>query len=239
MQSRARPAALATAAAIGGLGLWAAIGTGEGASAAAVTLRVVGLATLLALGAGLPAAFLLARWQSPLRPFVEALLLTPLVLPPTVTGFALAALLGEDGPLGFLGLVLTWQGAAVAGAVVAFPLFLRAARPALSAIDGRYAALARTLGAGSAATLFRVTLPLAAPGLLTGTALAVGRALGEFGATLMVAGSIPGATRTLPLAVYAAFKAEDDGQALGLSLILVAVAVVLVGAAALLERRGP
>jgi len=235
MGSRPLLAAAAAALALLALATWAAFGEGEGPAAAAVTLRVVGLASLLSIGAGLPVALLLARWRSPLRPFVEALLLAPLVLPPTVTGFALAMLLGRRGPLGGLGLVFTWHAAALAAAVVAFPLFLRAARPALSAVDERYARLARTLGAGPARVLLRVTLPLAAPGLLAGAALAVGRALGEFGATLMVAGSIPGATRTLPLAVYAAFSAGDDATAFSLSLVLVALAVVLVGAAALLE----
>jgi molybdate transport system permease protein len=233
--SRPFAAAAAAAAALVALAAWALVGEGEGPRAAAVTLRVVGLASLLAIGLGLPAALLLARWKSRLRPFVEGLLLAPLVLPPTVSGFALAMLLGRRGPLGGLDLVFTWQAAALAAAVVAFPLFLRAARPALSAVDERYGALARSLGSSPGSVLIRVKLPLAAPGLLAGAALAVGRALGEFGATLMVAGSIPGATRTLPLAVYSAFAAGDDAAAFSLSLVLVAVAVVLVGAAAVLE----
>ncbi len=239
MTRRSLVALAAAATAVLVLALWAAAGEGEGPQAAGVTLRVVGLASLLSVGAGLPAALLLARWESRARPFVEALLLAPLVLPPTVTGFALAHLLAEPGPLGSLNLVFTWPAAAIASAVVAFPLFLRAARPALSAVDDRYAHLARTLGASRLRVLLRVTLPLAAPGLLAGAALAVGRALGEFGATLMVAGSIPGETRTLPLAVYASFVQGDDATALRLSLVLITLAVLLVGAAALLERGRP
>jgi molybdate transport system permease protein len=220
------------------MAVYGAAFSGPLANAAAVSARVVALSVALAIGLGLPLAVALARWKSRARTVVEALLLAPLVLPPTVTGYALALHLGRRGPQGASAITFTWPAAAVAAAVVAYPLFLRAARPAFAAVDPRYPALARTLGAGRVETFWRVTFPLAAPGVAAGAALCVGRALGEFGATLMVAGSIPGSTRTLPLALYAAFAAGDDPLSAGIALLLVALAVLILAGAALAEAEG-
>jgi molybdate transport system permease protein len=158
-------------------------------------------------------------------------LLSPLVLPPVVTGWLLLQLLGAQGLLGGLRLVFTPAAAVIAGAVVGFPLFLILARQAFESVDVRYARIAQTLGLGEAAAFFRVTLPMALPGIAAGAILAFARALGEFGATAMVAGDMPGQTRTLALAVYAlAERPGGSDAALGLvaiSLVLAFIALVI------------
>lgn len=159
---------------------------------------------------GLPLAYPLARLRFPGRSLLEGLSLLPLVLPPTVLGYALLVGLGQRGELGQwlkrIGhpLVFTWQGAVVAACVASLPLFVTQARIALAAVDPDVVGAARVDGAGFGQILRFVLLPLARPGLVAGTTLAFARALGDFGATLMVAGDTPGVTRTMPLAVYAA-----------------------------------
>ena len=154
-----------------------------------------------------------------MREVVDAILTLPLVLPPTVLGYYLLVLLGRRGVfgewLGRLGieLVFTWQGAVIASTLVAFPLVQKAARAAFEAVDPQLESAARVLGLGEMAVFFRVSLPLAARGITAGALLAFARALGEFGATLMIAGNLPGRTQTLSVAIYAAVQAGDDATA--------------------------
>ncbi|KWA37471.1 molybdenum ABC transporter permease [Burkholderia multivorans] len=184
-----------------------------------LSLKVAGWATALDVVLGVAAAFALARWRSPLRDVVDSLLTLPLVLPPTVLGYYLLVLLGRRGVFGAwldrlgIQLVFTWHGAVIASMVVAFPLILKSARAAFEGVDPHLERAARTLGLGEAAVFFRVTLPLAARGILAGALLAFARALGEFGATLMIAGNLPGRTQTLSVAIYAAVQAGDDSTA--------------------------
>jgi molybdate transport system permease protein len=209
-----------------------------------LTLKVALLATLLAGVFGVATAKLLGRRSSIARDVAESLLTLPLVLPPTVLGYYLLVALGRQGVVGAwllehfgISLIFTWQGAAIAAAVAAFPLILRAARAAFADVDAQLENAARTLGLGEAAVFCRVTLPLAWRGVLAGMLLALARAMGEFGATLMVAGSLPGRTQTLSLAIYDAVMAGDDARAQALVLISLATAVVLLLAAAQLLRR--
>ena len=204
--------------------------------ALALTLKVAGWATALNLVAGIGAGFALARWRFPGRELLDALLTLPMVMPPTVLGYYLLVLIGSLGPLGGwllqhfgIRLIFTWQGAVIAATVVSFPLVFKAARAAFENVEPQLEDAARTLGIGDAAVFFRVTLPLAWRGILAGLLLSFARALGEFGATLMVAGSIPGKTQTLSIAIYEAVQAGQDDVANHLVLItsLVCVAVLL------------
>lgn len=183
----------------------------------------------LPLGVGV--ALLLARGRFPGKLLLDVLVHAPLVLPPVVTGYALLVLFGRRGPLGELfeswfGIVFSfrWTGAALAAAVMGFPLMVRAVRLSIEAVDRRYEDAALTLGAGTIATFFRVTLPLAFPGVLAGAVLTFAKALGEFGATITFVSNIPGETRTLPTAIYT-FTQIPGGDA-GV-VRLAAVAVVL------------
>jgi len=210
-----------------------------------LTLKVALLATALATVFGVAIGKLLGRKRSLLRDTAESLLTLPLVLPPTVLGYYLLVLLGRRGTLGGwlqenfgISLIFTWQGAVIASAVAAFPLILRAARAAFAAVDPQVENAARTLGLGELKLFVRVTLPLAWRGVLAGALLALARAMGEFGATLMVAGSLPGRTQTLSLAIYDAVMAGDDARAQTLVLICLITSVVLLIAAAQLLRRG-
>ncbi len=162
----------------------------------------------------------------------------PLVLPPTVTGYLLILLLGRNGPVGKplyeatgFSVMFTWEAAAIAAAVVSFPLMLRPARAAIEAVDREYERVASTLGQTAIQTALKVTLPLAWRGILAGVVLAFSRALGEFGATLMLAGNIPGRTNTLTLEIYRAFQAGDDGRAHAAALLLTGLSLVVVFAA--------
>ena len=184
-----------------------------------LSLKVAGWATVLNAVLGVAAAYALARWRSPARDVVDAVLTLPLVLPPTVLGYYLLVLVGRRGVfgewLGKLGieLVFTWQGAVLASTIVAFPLVLKSARAAFEGVDHQLENAARVLGVPEAGIFFRVTLPLAARGIIAGVLLAFARALGEFGATLMVAGNLPGRTQTLSVAIYEAVQAGDDNTA--------------------------
>ncbi|MBN3802711.1 molybdate ABC transporter permease subunit [Paraburkholderia sp. Ac-20336] len=184
-----------------------------------LSLKVAGWATALNLVLGVAAGLGLSRWRSGARDVIDSLLMLPLVLPPTVLGYYLLVLLGRRGVIGAwldrfdIQLVFTWQGAVIASTVVAFPLVLKSARAAFEGVDPQLERAARTLGVSEAAIFFRVTLPLAARGILAGGLLAFARALGEFGATLMIAGNLPGRTQTLSVAVYSAVQAGDDSTA--------------------------
>lgn len=190
-----------------------------------LSLKVAAWATVFATLLGVAAAFGLTRWRSSWCDFVDSVLTLPLVLPPTVMGYYLLVLVGRRGWLGALlekwgiQLVFTWQGAVLAATVVAFPLVLKAARAAFNDVDPKFENAARVLGVGESALFFRVTLPLALRGIFAGVLLAFARALGEFGATLMIAGSIPGRTQTLSIAIYEAVQAGDDSLANTLVLV--------------------
>ena len=209
-----------------------------------LSLKVAGWATAIDVVLGVAVAFGLSRWRSSARELVDSLLTLPLVMPPTVLGYYLLVLLGRRGPIGAwldkfdIQLVFTWQGAAIASAVVAFPLVLKSARTAFETVDPQFERAARTLGISEAAVFFRVTLPLAARGILAGALLAFARALGEFGATLMIAGNLPGRTQTLSVAVYAAVQAGDDSTANILVIVTsVTCVVILLAAGRLLPQR--
>nr|WP_198980522.1 molybdate ABC transporter permease subunit [Herbaspirillum sp. ASV7] len=198
-----------------------------------LSLKVAGLATLLNLVLGVAAAYGLSRWRSPLRDFIDSILTLPLVLPPTVMGYYLLVLFGRRGTFGAwlesmgIQLVFTWQGAVLASTVVAFPLVLKAARAAFESVDHQLEDAARVLGVSEAGVFLRVSLPLATRGIMAGVLLAFARALGEFGATLMVAGNLPGRTQTLSVAIYEAVQAGDDGAATLLVVITSITCVVL------------
>ncbi|WP_417221938.1 molybdate ABC transporter permease subunit [Achromobacter spanius] len=198
-----------------------------------LSLKVAGWATLLATVAGTAAAYGLSRWRWPGRDVLDAILTLPLVLPPTVLGYYLLVLLGRRGIIGEtlakwdIELVFTWQGAVIAAAIVAFPLVFKSARAAFENVDVQLENAARVLGVSEAGVLFRVTLPLAARGIVAGVLLAFARALGEFGATLMIAGSLPGRTQTLSVAIYEAVQAGDDRTA-NLLVLVTSMTCVLV-----------
>lgn len=199
-----------------------------------LTLRVASLATLGAFVLGVLAAFALHRGRFPGRDILDAVCTLPLVLPPTVLGYYLIVLVGRRGLLGEwlyetfgINLMFTWQGAVLAAVVVAFPLVFKSARAALEGVPTATENAARTLGCSEWAVFLRVSLPLAARGILAGTMLAFARAMGEFGATLMIAGNLPGRTQTLSLAVYSAVQAGDDALAGRLVLIISVVCVAI------------
>jgi len=199
-----------------------------------LSLKVAGTATLIALVLGTAAGFALARGRFPGRDTLDALLLLPMVLPPTVLGYYLLVVVGRHGWLGAwlesrfdIRLVFTWQGAVIAAAIVGFPFVCKSARAAFEGVDVQLEQAARVLGLGRGAVFFRVTLPLAWRGILAGVLLAFARAFGEFGATLMVAGSIPGKTQTLSIAVYEAVQAGQDELANGLVLLTSATCIAV------------
>jgi len=199
-----------------------------------LSLRVAALATLCALLLGLALAWLVARTRLPGRGLLEALCMLPLVLPPTVLGYGVLLLMGRQGPIGAwlreqfdYSLIFHWHGAVLASTLVALPLVLKAASTALAQVDPELEAAARTLRQSRLGVFLRVTLPLAWPGILAGTLLAFARALGEFGASLMVAGSIPGQTQTAAMAIYDHVQAGQDEAALALSLAVSALSVVV------------
>lgn len=203
-------------------------------TALALSLKVAGWATAINLVLGVAVGYALARWRFPGRNLLDTLLTLPMVMPPTVLGYYLLVVIGRRGALGGwlheqfgINLIFTWQGAVIAASVVAFPLVFKPARAAFEAVDGQLQQAARVLGVSEAALFFRVTLPLAWRGVLAGALLAFARALGEFGATLMVAGNIPGKTQTLSIAVYEAVQAGQDETANVLVLITSAVCIAV------------
>ena len=199
------------------------------------TAWVSALSTLIIMPFGLGVAWLLARYHWPGKSLVETLISLPLVMPPVATGLILLKLLGRRGAVGgFLhehfdfDIVFTWRGVLVALGVMSFPLFVRSARVALEEINPRLEQIARTLGAGNFRVFCTITLPLASGGLVGGMLLAFARALGEFGATIMVAGNIPGKTSTLSLAIFQSVQLGHDSNAyrlLGVSVVLAFAAV--------------
>jgi molybdate transport system permease protein len=210
-----------------------------------LSLRVAFWSVLVSLPLAVAAAWLLARREFPGKLLFNGLIHLPLVLPPVVVGYLLLLAFGRNGVLGrplydWFGIQLpfTWQGAALAAAVMAFPLVVRAIRLSLEAIDPRLESAARTLGASPLGVFWSVTLPLAVPGILVGVLLGFARSLGEFGATIMFAANIPGETRTLPLALYSLAQTPDgEGPALRLALLSIVLALGALAVSEVMARR--
>lgn len=211
----------------------------------ALTLKVALWATVLNLVLGVGVGYALARWRFAGREWLDAIFTLPMVMPPTVLGYYLLVLIGTHGPFGAwllnnlgIRLVFTWQGAVLAAMVVSFPLVFKGARVAFETVDPQLEDAARTLGIHEVAVFFRVSLPLAWRGILAGVLLSFARALGEFGATLMVAGSIPGRTQTLSIAVYEAVQAgQDDVANFLVALTSITCIAVLLSAGRLVPGR--
>ena len=208
------------------------------------TAWVSALSTVIILPFGVGVALLLARQDWPGKSLVETLISLPLVMPPVATGLILLKALGRRGPLGaflhdtlHVDVVFTWLGVLVSLCVMSFPLLVRSARLAFEQVDPRLEQIARTLGAGDLRVFFTVTAPLAARGLLAGMVLGFARALGEFGATIMVAGDIPGRTTTLSLAIFQSVQLGRDGHAFRLLAVSVALAFGAIWASEWLGRR--
>lgn len=210
--------------------------------AVALSLRVSFWATLASLPLGIFIAYALARWNFPGKQILNGLVHLPLILPPVVTGYLLLLLLGTRGPVGSIladwGVVFAfrWTGAAVAAAVMAFPLMVRAIRLSIEAVDPKLEQASGTLGAAPAWVFLTVTLPLALPGIVAGTILAFAKAMGEFGATITFVSNIPGQTRTIPSAIYA-FLQVPGGEGSAMKLVIVSV-VIAMGALLLSELIG-
>ena len=208
-----------------------------------LTLRTAALATLLIVPPALAIAWLLARYRWPGKSLVETLVALPLVMPPVATGLLLLELFGRRGAFGRwlhaagIDVVFTWRAVVLAMGVMSFPLLVRSARVAFEEVNPRLEALARTLGAGDARVFATITLPLAARGIVSGMLLAFARAVGEFGATILVAGNIPGRTSTLSLAIYNLVQLGHDGEAFRLLLFAVAIAFAAVFVSEAFLRR--
>ena len=201
--------------------------------ALSLSARVAFWAVLISLPFGIAVAWLLARTRFPGKALVDALVHVPLVVPPVVIGYVLLILLGRRGAIGAwlwdsfgVTLAFTWQGAAVASAVMGFPLMVRAIRLSLEAVDPRLEAAARTLGASPIGVFVSVTLPLTSSGILAGVILAFARSLGEFGATITFVSSIPGETRTLPIALYGLAQVPG-GEAAALRIVVISIVLAV------------
>jgi molybdate transport system permease protein len=198
-----------------------------------LSLRVATIATAITIACGVPTAWLLARKHFPGRDAISALLLTPLVLPPTVLGYYLLLVIGRRGPVGRMlegwgiELAFTWRAAVLAAAVGSFALLIRTAQGGFESIDKRLEQAAQTLGHSDWSVFWTISVPLAWRSILAGSVLSFCRALGDFGITLMVAGDIPGRTQTLPLAIYDQVQANQLGQANVYALISIAIVMIL------------
>ena len=218
--------------------------TPDALDALVLSVRVAVVATLLNATLGIPLAYLLARRAFRGRAIVDLAVTLPLVLPPTVTGYYLIVLLGRRGWLGQplyaatgWSVAFTWYAAVIAATVMALPLLVRTARAAIESVDRELEKAAYTLGRSEWRTALEVTLPLARNGIVAGLVLAFARALGEFGATLMLAGNIPGKTTTVPLAIYTAVQTGEMGEALVLVLALTALSCAVLVLAGRLGAR--
>ncbi len=216
-------------------------------SALLLSLRVAVCAVVLVVPPGVLVAWVLAKSRMRGKSLLDTLVSLPLVLPPVVTGYLLLMLMSRNGPLGRvvqsafgveLRIVFTWYAAVIASAIVSFPLFVRTVTVAFGAVDPRLEDTARSLGAGRIRTFFTITLPLAGRGLVAGLVLAFARSLGEFGATVIVAGNIPGMTQTIPLAVFNLYQTGKDEMAWRLIGVATAVAFVALFIVWWLTKRG-
>jgi len=212
-----------------------------------LSLKVALASVAFSLPVAMAVAYVLARWEFPGKTLLDAFIHLPLVLPPVVVGFALLVLFGRHGPIGAwladtLGIVFAfrWTGAALAAAIMGFPLMVRAIRLSFASIDRRLETVARTLGGSRIGVFFSVSVPLALPGIVTGVVLSFARSLGEFGATITFVSNIPGETQTIPLAIYTYTQTPTgDLQALRLSIIAVVLSFVSLVAAEWIARRRP
>ena len=206
------------------------------------SLRMAVLSTLVILPPGLALAWLLARHNWPGKALIETLVSLPIVLPPVVTGLVLLQLFGKNGPLGHwwyahFKIVFTWKAVVLALGVMSFPFLVRSARVAFAEVNASLEQMARTLGAGEWRVFFTISLPLARRGVLAGILLAFARALGEFGATIMVAGNIIGQTTTMPVAIYQYVENGEDGHAWALAGVSLVIAFVALWFGERLQRR--
>ncbi len=208
------------------------------------TIEVSALSTLLILPFGIATAWLIARRDWPGKPVVETIVMLPLFVPPVATGFVLLMLFGRNGPLGSIlqrgagiDVVFTWRAVVLAGAVMSFPLLVRTAQNAFQEINPRFEDIARTLGSGEWRVFRTISLPLALPGVVVGTVLAFARAMGEFGATVVVAGMIPRRTMTISLAIYQKIQLGHDAEALPLLFVSIGIVFITVLCGQLVSRR--
>jgi molybdate transport system permease protein len=196
-----------------------------------ISLKTALLATFITFFLGISAAYWMLGYRGKGKSLIEGIFVAPLILPPTVVGFLLLLFFGKNGPVGKLlepfdaTIVFTWYGAAIAATVVSFPLMYKTALAAFSQIDANLLRVARTLGAKELTIFWRISLPLAFPGIIAATTLAFARALGEFGATLMLAGNIPGQTQTIPMAIYFAVESGSINEAWFWSIIIMIVSL--------------
>lgn len=210
-----------------------------------ISLRTVLATTIITFFLGIAAARWIARYRGRFKALIDGVFILPLVLPPTVVGFGLLVLFGKNGPLGNLlsyidiNVVFSWPATVIAASVMAFPLMYMAARGAFEQVDINVEDAARTLGASEWRIFWSITMPLAWPGVAAGTILTLARSLGEFGATLMLAGNIPGKTATIPVAIYFAFQAGDMHQVVVLVTIVLVIALASLVAVGYWKGRTP
>ena len=207
-----------------------------------ISLATVFTATVITFFTGIAAARWMARYEGRMRSLIDGMLILPLVLPPTVVGLGLLMLFGKNGPIGQMLLLLgatvvfSWPATVITATVVSFPLMYMNARGAFEQVDVSIENAARTLGAGEWRTFWSITLPLSWPGVAAGAVMAFARAIGEFGATLMLAGYIPGKTATIPVAIY--FAVQDGDMNRALVLVLIVLFIVFASLAALAYFKG-
>ena len=209
-----------------------------------LTLKISIIATLFVTVLGIFIAYILAKREFPGKWIADTLVTLPMILPPTVTGYILVILLGKNGVLGSIftkitgsGILFTWQAAAIAAFVVSLPLMVKTTTSAIGAVDRSVEEAARILGRSEFETALFITLPLAKKGIIAGCVLSFARAVGEFGATLMVAGNIQGKTSTMPLSIYGAYQAGNNELANLLVIILVAISLITIAATSKLGER--
>lgn len=209
-----------------------------------LTLKISAIATLFVVVLGILIAYMLAKREFPGKWAADVMITLPMVLPPTVTGYILVILLGKNGMLGSIftritgnGILFTWQAAAIAAFVVSLPLMVKTTTSAIGAVDRSVEEAARILGRNEFETAIFITLPLAKKGIIAGCVLSFARAVGEFGATLMVAGNIPGKTNTMAISIYSAYQAGNSELANLLVLILVAISFLTIAATSRLAER--
>ena len=199
-----------------------------------ISLRTSLLATFITFFLGIGSAYLVANYKGKWRGLIDSLFTLPLVLPPTVLGFFLLLLFGKNGPMGKLlalmdtSIIFTWSATVIAAVVVAFPMMYRSARSAFEQIDNNLISAAKTLGLSNWKIFYKIAIPLAWPGIIGGVVLSFARALGEVGATLMIAGNIPGKTQTMPLAIFFKVQAMDYTGAMLWVWTIVAISVVMI-----------
>lgn len=199
-----------------------------------ISIRTSLLATFITFFIGIGSAYLVANYQGKWKGLIDSLFTLPLVLPPTVLGFFLLLLFGKNGPMGKLlelmdkSIIFTWSATVIAATVVAFPMMYRSARSSFEQIDVNLISAAKTLGLSNWKIFYKIAIPLAWPGIIGGLVLSFARALGEFGATLMIAGNIPGKTQTMPLAIFFEVQAMDYKGAMLWVMTIVVISVVMI-----------